>query len=183
MNSTNKNMPVGRLVANLAIGTALLIICSVIAIPSVIPFTLQSFAIFFLILTLGEKKATFCMLCHVFMGLIGLPVFANFNSGIAAIIGPSGGFIIGLFLIPLCYFILSRICKWGGKARIIYLAVGLFFTYLFAAFYYYVLFLNHTGFAGIITSLMQCVVPFILPDILKLLLSYFLFERVSTFIS
>ena len=60
----------------------LLAICSWISIPTVIPFTLQTFAVFLTALLLGGKQGTIAILIYLLLGAVGIPVFSNFGAGL-----------------------------------------------------------------------------------------------------
>ena len=67
----------------MAICVALNVVCSWIIIPYFsIPFTLQTFSIFFTLYFLGAKRGTFAILVYILLGLIGIPVFSGFKSGV-----------------------------------------------------------------------------------------------------
>ena len=85
-----------KTICQIAIFSALLCIMAQIAIPMPVgvPFTLQTLGIMLAGIILGTRKGTVAVLIYVFMGMAGLPVFANFNSGLPTILGPTGGFIM-----------------------------------------------------------------------------------------
>ena len=56
----------------------LLAICSWISIPTMIPFTLQTFGVFLTLLLLGGKQGTLAIFIYLLLGSIGIPVFSNF---------------------------------------------------------------------------------------------------------
>ena len=60
-----------------AIGAAILTVCSWITIPSVVPFTLQTFAVILILGMLGGRRCTFSILLYILLGLIGVPVFSG----------------------------------------------------------------------------------------------------------
>ena len=63
--------------------SAIIVICSLVTIPSVVPFTLQTFAIFLCLNILGAKKGIVSILIYIFLGVIGLPVFSGFKGGLS----------------------------------------------------------------------------------------------------
>ncbi|MBA1333986.1 MAG: Substrate-specific component BioY of biotin ECF transporter [Firmicutes bacterium] len=84
-----------------AMFAALTAIFAQISIPlpfSPVPITLQVLAVCLAAAILGSKLGTLSQLLYVAIGAIGLPVFAAGTSGIQAIIGPRGGYIIGFVL-------------------------------------------------------------------------------------
>ena len=79
-----------------SIATLLLAIAANISIPTYpVPFSLQSLAVLLVGAFLGRKLATITLLQYLFVGALGLPVFANGSGGIAALISPSAGYLYG----------------------------------------------------------------------------------------
>jgi len=60
-----------------------------------IPITGQSFAVLLVAYLLGWNRGMIAVLLYLFVGAIGLPVFAEGASGIAKLKGNSGGFLYG----------------------------------------------------------------------------------------
>ncbi|MBO5869193.1 MAG: biotin transporter BioY [Clostridia bacterium] len=82
--------------AYIALGAVILAVCSWISIPTpIVPFTLQTFGVFFLIYYFGAKKATASLVVYIALGAIGIPVFSNFTSGFGVLMGATGGYILG----------------------------------------------------------------------------------------
>ncbi|MEI3229118.1 MAG: biotin transporter BioY [Lachnospiraceae bacterium] len=79
----------------IAIFAVLIAICSWISIPTTVPFTLQTFAVFLAVGVLGGKRGTLSILIYLLLGAIGVPVFAGFTGGIGIVLGTTGGYIIG----------------------------------------------------------------------------------------
>lgn len=76
--------------------TALMAAGSYIRIPlGVVPITIQSLFMFMAPLLLKPKEAVKSVLLYLFLGTIGLPIFST-GGGIAALIGPTGGFLLGM---------------------------------------------------------------------------------------
>lgn len=66
-----------------------------------VPVTLQVLTLVFSAIMLGGRWALASQAAYIAMGLAGLPVFAGFVSGPAALLGPTGGYIIGF--VPAAY--------------------------------------------------------------------------------
>lgn len=60
-----------------------------------VPITTQVLTVLLSGLLIGSRLALTSQLIYIFMGLAGFPVFSGFKNGIAALPGPSGGYIIG----------------------------------------------------------------------------------------
>ena len=55
----------------IALGAALIAICSWISIPTAVPFTLQTFAVFAMLSLLGGKRGTLATLVYILLGAVG----------------------------------------------------------------------------------------------------------------
>jgi biotin transport system substrate-specific component len=83
--------------ALLALGGSLAIAASAqIQVPmQPVPMTMQSLVVLLVGIAYGPRLGAATVMLYLFEGLIGLPVFAGFRSGPAALAGPTGGFLIG----------------------------------------------------------------------------------------
>ena len=67
-----------------------------IALPfTPVPLSFRLQAILLISYFLGAKRALTATAVFLSLGAVGLPIFANHSFGIAALLGPSGGFILG----------------------------------------------------------------------------------------
>jgi biotin transport system substrate-specific component len=96
-----------RLVADvvlIAAGAGLTALLAQVAIPLwPVPLTGQTFAVLFVGTTLGAARGSLSMVLYMLLGLVGLPVFApnadgGHTVGSAALVGPTGGYLIGFVL-------------------------------------------------------------------------------------
>ncbi|MCL5070561.1 MAG: biotin transporter BioY [Actinobacteria bacterium] len=60
-----------------------------------VPITMQVLTVLLSAIALGSRLAFLSQLQYLLAGLLGAPVFAGFKSGLSAIMGPTGGYIIG----------------------------------------------------------------------------------------
>lgn len=79
---------------------------------SQIPISGQTFAVLLVGFLLQRKWGTIALLCYLFIGIIGLPVFADGESGWAVIEGGSGGFLLGFVVGAFAVGWLSEL-GWG----------------------------------------------------------------------
>ena len=93
--------------ARAALFAALIAICSWISIPTAVPFTLQTFAVFLALGVLGGKLGTLSVAVYLLLGAVGLPVFAGFQGGLGALLGATGGYLAG--------FLLTALTVWGAE--------------------------------------------------------------------
>ena len=78
--------------------TALVAAGAFIRIPMFpVPMTLQTLFIFLAALLLPPLSSFSSLLIYIVLGAIGLPIFTS-GGGLAALLGPTGGFIFGFML-------------------------------------------------------------------------------------
>lgn len=163
----------------MALGAVLITICSWISIPTAVPFTMQTFAIFFVLSALGARRGTISILVYVLLGVVGIPVFAQFSSGIGVLLGNTGGYIIGFIFIGLVYWLALRLFGKKLWAEILGMVIGLAVCYAFGTAWFMFVYSKANGAVGLATVLAWCVIPFIIPDLIKLGLALMIARRLS----
>lgn len=154
-------------------------VCSWISIPSAVPFTLQTLGVFTAIGVLGGKKGTLSILTYILLGIVGLPVFAGFAGGIGVLFGATGGYILG--------FLFSALFMWGmetlfGNRKIalgMAMIGGLLICYCFGTVWFMAVYMRNTGAIGVGAVLLRCVIPFIIPDLLKIAAALWITNRLK----
>lgn len=164
--------------ALIAMFAAIIAVCSWITIPMTVPFTLQTLGVFCAVGLLGGKRGTLAVLTYIVMGAIGLPVFAGFTGGIGILATSTGGYLVGFLFSALVYWLVTSLL--GNRTGIIWLAMilGLLVCYAFGTTWFMVVYANTTGKIGLFTALGWCVVPFILPDLVKIAAAILLTKKV-----
>ena len=164
-----------------AMGAVMLAICSWISVPTAVPFTMQTFGLFFILDVLGGKRATGAVFVYILLGAAGLPVFAGFTGGVGVLAGATGGYIIGFLCSGLLYWLLEPGFSEGGRQwmRIFTMILCLAACYAFGTVWYMAGYAKTAGAVGLISVLGWCVFPFILPDLIKMAMALFLGKRVK----
>lgn len=160
MKLTTKQLVICSLFASL---TAIL---TQISIPlSVVPLTMQVFAVALCGLVLGKSLGFISQVIYVLLGSIGLPVFAGFSGGLGIILGPTGGFILSF---PIIAFVVGYFSeKFKSTLGIMFgMICSLLISYIIGTFQFCLV--TNSDF---IKGLTICVVPFIVVDIIKLSLA------------
>ncbi len=148
-------------IAVTAVFTALIAVSTFFSfpLPSGVPVTLQTLAVALAGYCLGIKRGVPAVLAYLMLGLVGAPVFSGFNSGVAVLVGKTGGFIVG-------FISLAAACALAGEIRnkALQIAVGeagLLLCHLTGVLWF--AYLTETGFwaAAVAVSL-----PFLLKDAL-----------------
>ena len=166
----------------MAVGAALTAVCSWVSIPSTVPFTLQTFAVFCVLSLLGGKRGTVSVLIYILLGAVGMPVFAGFTGGIGILLGTTGGYIIGFILMGLLFWLAEHFFGNALPVRIVSMLAGLLVCYAFGTGWFLRVYARQSGAIGIGTALSWCVLPFILPDLAKMALAVGIAGRVKKFI-
>lgn len=162
-----------------AVSVAILAICSWIRVPTTVPFTLQTFAVFTIIGIFGMKRSVLTVVVYILLGAVGVPVFAGFNGGLAYLAGNTGGYIIGFLFTA---FISGLIIKvFGKKTPVMFIAmvVGLVLCYAFGTAWFMFFYTRNVEEIGIMTALSWCIIPFIIPDLIKIIVAIIVSKRVG----
>jgi len=156
-----------------AVAVALIGVCAWVQIPFAVPFTLQTFGICCALLILGGKGGTVAVLVYLCTGAVGLPVFSGFGGGIGKLLGPTGGYLLGF--LPMCLF------YWALEKQLppwLLLAVGTLLCYACGTLWF-----SHVYAVTLWAALAKCVVPFLLPDGLKIALALAVAPRIRKALS
>lgn len=149
----------------------LIAVCAWIAIPSAVPFTLQTFGLFMALGLLGGKRGTLAVLLYLLLGLAGIPVFSGFRGGLGMLAGITGGYLIGFLFAALIYWAVTRRHSGSLPMMILGMILGLFTDYAFGTAWFMLFYAKAYGAIGLWTALSMCVIPFLLPDLVKLALA------------
>ena len=143
-----------------------------VPLPGLVPISLATFGVMMAGLLLGWKFGLMAVAVYVLLGAVGVPVFAGFKGGIAALTGPTGGYIIGY----LPYAVLAGLpvkkaqeSFWG---RLALLALGTLACYALGTAWF-----MHATKRTLGESMGLCVLPFLPGDAVKMALSSFLAPR------
>lgn len=162
-----------------ALAVGLISVCSWISVPTVVPFTLQTFAVFASVLLLGGKRGTISILCYILLGLTGAPVFSNMMGGVGVLAGPTGGYIIGFMFVGLTYWLFETALPKRLWMQIASLVLGLLICYAFGTAWFMLVYGQRFGAISLASALTMCVVPFIPVDIVKLALALMLARAIE----
>ena len=171
-----------RDLTHIALFAVLMAVCAWITIPMTVPFTLQIFAVFAALATLGGRRGTYAVAVYLLLGAVGLPVGAGFQGGLGWLLGTTGGYIVGFLCIALIYWLITARLGESLPVSIAASVLGLLVCYLFGTAWFMAVYARSTGPMGIMTALGWCVFPYMIPDLLKLVLAMTLSQRVKGFL-
>ena len=166
----------------IAVFAVIMAICSWISIPAAVPFTLQTFGVFIAVGVLGGKRGSLSVLVFILLGAIGIPVFANFSGGIGVLAGPTGGYIIGFLFSALLMWAMEKLPGKKSVMQIVSMIAGLIVCYAFGTAWFVIVYGRMNGPIGFTAALVSCVVPFIIPDIIKIALAYVLSRKLKKYV-
>lgn len=129
-------------------------------------------------LLLGGKIGTITIFVYLLLGAIGVPVFAGMSGGLSAILGTTGGYLLGFAFIGMTYWYVSEKISQKLFVKIIALILGLILCYAFGTWWFVTVYTRNTGAIGIGTALGWCVIPFLIPDGIKLAVAAVVAPRV-----
>ena len=154
-----------------AIFAALIAVCAWISIPAAVPFTLQTLGVFLSVGLLGGRRGALAVLVYLLLGAVGAPVFSGFTGGIGALVGTTGGYILGFLLCALTMWAVEAALGKGLWALGLGMVLGLIVCYVFGTAWFMVLYTRANGPVSLWTVLGWCVFPFLIPDFLKMALA------------
>ncbi|HFI0114769.1 TPA: biotin transporter BioY [Streptococcus suis] len=149
----------------IAIGTAIIAALSQISLSiGPVPFTLQTLSIGLISCLYTPKEALSSIALYLTLGAIGLPIFAGFSGGFAALVGPTAGFLWG-FLVYVA--ITSALTKLDSSPVTVFLACLLGTAVCFLIGLLVFKFVSGASWSD---TLAWTGLPFILPDLAKITL-------------
>lgn len=142
--------------------TALLCILGPVTLPvGAVPVSMTTAALMLIALLLGPGRACLCCGVYLGIGLLGVPVLSGFSGGLGALLGPTGGFLLG-------YLPMTALCGFSARTssrlrQLTAFAAGNLLLYLSGTTWYVV----QAG-TEFLPALGVCVLPFLPGDVLKL---------------
>jgi len=137
-----------------------------------VPFTFQPMVVLLGAMVLGSRLGATSQMLYLALGIAGLPVFAAsplLPQGAARLLGPSGGYLMSY---PLAAFVTGALAERGFDRRylaaIVAMAAGLAVVYAGGTAW---LSIASPQVRGMSSALAAGVVPFIVPDVFKLLVA------------
>jgi biotin transport system substrate-specific component len=188
----NQNIKKGaREICYIAMFVAIMAVCSWLSVNiGEIPITLQTMGMCLAGGLLGWKRGGIAVLAYILLGLVGVPVFSGFTGGVAKLVSPTGGYIIGFIFTALIVGVTSDLVQ-GKKiglrlgALVAAMIVGIAVCYVFGTGWFICLYIkahDEVTFVGALSyALTKCVLPFILPDLVKIAVAAVLTERLRKY--
>ena len=142
-----------------------------------VPYTLQTLFVLLSGAFLGKRNGAASQCVYLCAGAVGMPVFSGFGFGLARLLGPSGGFLLGF---PVAAFIVGYLID--GKTQLFRTVVGMA-AGLFVIFSLGTVQLNLVYYHSWSESILQGFLIFSWWDILKLGGATLIYQQLSRRIS
>ena len=167
----------------IAVFSALISVCAWIYIPTAVPFTMQTFGVALLILISDTKKSLLSISIYIMLGLIGIPVFSGFQGGPSVLLGKTGGYILGFIPMVIISSLLIKHLPKRFMLKFIALLIGQVSCYIFGTLWFVFLYGKSAENMSFITALSVCVLPYIIPDLIKLSSAILVAKRITPYIN
>ena len=118
------------------------------------------------------------MAVYLLLGAVGLPVFSGFRGGLGALLGTTGGYILGFLALALVYWLVTALLGERLPAMAVAMVLGLVLCYAFGTFWFLTVYTGGSG-ETLLGALTLCVFPYVLPDLGKIFLALVLVSRVK----
>ena len=161
-----------------ALMTAVIAVLAPLAIPSsLVPVSLATFAVMLAGAILGPKEGVICTALYLLLGAIGIPVFANWTSGVGILFGMTGGYLFGYLPLAWCT---GRAAEKSTSFMnlVIGMVIGTVILYVIGTIW----FMAYMK-MGLMPSLAACVLPFLPGDAAKIVVTALVAPRVRAAIA
>ena len=159
--------PKTKFITRTALFAAVIALLSPFAIPlGPVPITLSLFAVLLSAVVLDWKQAAAAVAVYILLGVIGLPVFSGGKGGAAVLAGATGGYIWSYILCAVIASLVAGKTRAQGAKQMLITAIGcacgVIVCYICGT-------LQFSAVAGrtVVEALSVCVIPFIIPDLIK----------------
>lgn len=162
-----------------ALMAALICIFAPMSVPiGPIPVSLTNLILYFAIFIIGTRGTLISFIVYLLIGMVGLPVFSGYSGGVAKLVGPTGGYLVGfipmIIIMGICYKTFSDKGKaMDITATMLGMIVGTIVVYALGTVWFVFQMECELGYA-----LSVCVIPFIPFDLGKMVIANILGRRV-----
>lgn len=161
-----KNKSIYRL-TSCALMAALMCVLGPMSVPiGPVPVSLTNLVIYLSIFLLDPQGAVISVAVYLLLGAVGMPVFSNYSGGLAKLVGPTGGYLVGDLFVALIGGIAAKKFQYKPIPVALALVFCTAVLYLFGTVWFVLMMKAEVGYA-----LSVCVYPFIPFDLGKIVLA------------
>lgn len=139
-----------------------------------VPITCQTLFLNLSAAFLGGRYAALSQLIYIFLGIMGLPVFAGGKGGLGVLFGPTGGYLLGFILAAFITGSLIEKSKKGIIALVLPMLLGMVVIYMLG-----VLQLSLVSRLSLKRAILVGVIPFIIGDFFKILIACLIYFKLK----
>ena len=109
-----KKTPLYTMTACALMAALMCVLCPISLPIGPIPISLSILVIVITTMVLGTWRALVSYTVYLLLGAVGMPVFSGFQGGLAKLAGPTGGYLVGFYLIIVIGGIVMELTKGCG---------------------------------------------------------------------
>ena len=170
-----KKTPLYTMTACALMAALMCVLCPISLPIGPIPISLSILVIIITTMVLGTWRALVSYTVYLLLGAVGMPVFSGFQGGLAKLAGPTGGYLVGCFLIIVIGGMVMELTKGNLLLTMLAMAVGVAADYVLGTAW----FMLQTE-STLAHALEVCVYPFIPVDLAKILVGVLFGRLVKT---
>ena len=121
---------------------------------------------------------TLAYLLYLLLGICGLPVFSNYGAGLEKLLGPTGGYLIGMIFLSYLGGLGMELFPKKLVMQYLFFFFGMLLCYILGTAW-----LQRLMSLSFYKALSVGVIPFIIPDCIKLFLALWLGKRLKKSLS
>ena len=166
-----------RVLTRCAVLVAMLCVCGWLTVPmGDTALTMQTFGVFLTLYLLGGRRGTATICVYLLLGAAGLPVFSGFRGGLGMLLGATGGYLLGFAVTGLVYWLV--VAALGQRGVVPGMVLGLLGCYGTGTVWYLLFYAHESAMIGVIV---KCVLPFLIPDGVKMALACAIGKRLKQY--
>ena len=147
-----------------ALMSAIMCIVGPISIPiGPVPVSLTVMIVYLAVFILGKRLGMLSYGIYFLLGMAGLPVFSGYMGGIGKVLGPTGGYLVGIFALVFFTGIFLERFPHTWYLVGIGMILGMGANYFFGTFWFV-----YQMKCSFLYAATVCIFPFILPDLIKI---------------
>ena len=170
-----KKTPLYTMTACALMAALMCVLCPISLPIGPIPISLSILVIIITTMVLGTWRALVSYTVYLLLGAVGMPVFSGFQGGLAKLAGPTGGYLVGFFLLIIIGGMVMELTKGNLLLTMLAMAVGVAADYVLGTAW----FMLQTE-STLAHALEVCVYPFIPVDLAKILVGVLFGRLVKT---
>ena len=113
----------------------------------------------------------------ILLGAVGIPVFSGFRGGVGVLLGVTGGYIVGFLFTALTVGLAVKRFGRSFPVLILSMVLGILLCYAFGTAWFMIIYTRGGNAVTLGSALGMCVVPYLIPDGIKIVLAAVLVRR------